>query len=107
MADDASESRLKQFSDRDFEFVKSHFEWLRPKDAADINNILAGKGYGEELWRYLAVAALFILLAEIALTRWIALNRRQGEEVVIDFEHKFKAPKQFQEQLEGFQQTPV
>ncbi|MBP7950982.1 MAG: BatA domain-containing protein [Verrucomicrobiales bacterium] len=101
--DDASESRLVQFSDRDTEFLKSHFELLQPKDAAEITNILAGRQFGEELWKYLAVGALFILLAEIALTRWITLNRRSGEETTLDFENRFQAPKQFQEQVEKLQ----
>lgn len=105
VADDSTESRLTPFTDQETEFVKTQFEWLEPKTAKDVTNILAGREFGEELWKYLAVGALFILLAEIALTRWIALNRRSGEEVALDFENKFQAPKQFQEQLRRIQDT--
>ena len=105
VADDPSESRLTQWTERDTTMVKSHFEFLLPKDAKDITNILAGREFGEELWKYLAVGALFILLTEIALTRWIALNRRAGEEIALDFEHKFSAPKQFTDQLSKIQQA--
>ncbi len=99
VTDDPAESRLEQWTERDYTSVKSYFEFLQPKTAAEITNILAGREFGEELWRYLALGALFILLAEVALTRWIALNRRAGEQVSLDFEHKFTAPKQFTDQL--------
>ena len=72
---------------------------LEPSSAKDILNILAGRRSGEELWKYLAAGALFILLAEIALTRWIALSRRSGEEVAVNFETKFDPSAQFQQAL--------
>ncbi len=99
VADDPAESRLAQWTEQQLAMVKSHFEFFQPKEAKEITNILAGREFGEELWKYLALGALFILLAEVALTRWIALNRRAGEEVSLDFEHKFTAPKQFTDQL--------
>ena len=105
VADDPAESHLSSWTERDLAMVKNHFEFLQPQGAKDITNILAGREFGEELWKYLAVGALFILLAEIALTRWIALNRRAGEEISLDFEHKFTAPKQFTDQLTKIQQA--
>lgn len=105
VADDPAESRLTQWSEADTNLVKGHFELLQPKDAKDITNILAGREFGEELWKYLAVGALLILLAETALTRWIAMNRRAGDEISLDFEHKFQAPKQFTEQLSKIKQA--
>ena len=105
VADDPAESRLTQWSEADTNLVKGHFELLQPKDAKDITNILAGREFGEELWKYLAVGALLFLLAETALTRWIAMNRRAGDEISLDFEHKFQAPKQFTEQLSKIKQA--
>jgi hypothetical protein len=45
---------------------------------------VAGGVPGDELWKYLAIGALLCLVAEIAVTRWIALQRRlhSPEEVV-------------------------
>ena len=103
ITDDSTESRLTPFSAEDTEFIRSYIEFLQPKSAEEITNILAGREFGEELWKYLAVGALFILLVEIALTRWIALNRRSGEAITLDFENKFQAPQQFQDQLKKIQ----
>lgn len=105
IADDPAESRLGQWTEQDTNLVKSHFEFLQPKSASEITNILADREFGEELWKYLACGALFILLAEIALTRWIALNRRSGEETTMDFETKFQAPKAFTDQLGKIKQA--
>jgi PA14 domain len=107
VTDDSSESKLTELTKQDWEFFKSYFPVLEPKSAKEVNDILAGREFGEELWKYLALGALFILLAEIALTRWIALSRRSGEEQAVDFEHRFQAPKQFQEQLNRIKQTAL
>jgi hypothetical protein len=40
---------------------------------------------GSELWKLLAVAAMFILLLELVVSRWIARNRKIGAAVTIDF----------------------
>jgi hypothetical protein len=34
---------------------------------------------GRELWKFLVIGALLTLTAETALTRWIALRRREGQ----------------------------
>ena len=40
---------------------------------------------GQPLWRHLAVAALVVALLEIALARWIAVQRKTGAARVVDF----------------------
>jgi hypothetical protein len=40
---------------------------------------------GHELWKYLAVAAVLILLAECFVTRWIAVQRKSGAEETVSF----------------------
>ena len=49
--------------------------------------MLTGKGFGEELWKILAIAAFFLLLLEVALARWISKSRHAGEDITLDFEH--------------------
>ncbi len=46
----------------------------------DLQRALRGKTFGRELWRIPAVALLILLLLECALTRWIAVQRRIGED---------------------------
>ena len=48
----------------------------------------SGKGFGKELWKFLAVAAFFLLLLEVALARWISKSRRTAEDVKVEFEEK-------------------
>ncbi|HEX2749853.1 MAG TPA: PA14 domain-containing protein [Verrucomicrobiales bacterium] len=104
VADDAAESGLTQLAAADLTFMHDRLDLLEPGSAKDITNILAGREFGEELWKYLAVGALFILLAEIALTRWIAISRRSGEEVAVSFENKFEPSAQFKEALKQVQE---
>ena len=40
---------------------------------------------GDELWRYLALGAMLVLLAEIILTRWIAIQRKSGHVQAVRF----------------------
>lgn len=99
VADDATESRMTPLAANELAFMHKQLDLLEPTSATDVINILAGREFGEELWKYLAAGALFILLAEIALTRWIAISRRSGEEVAVNFETKFDPSAQFQQAL--------
>ena len=45
----------------------------------DVVNAIAGQGFGREVWRLLALAAFLLLVAEPAIARWIAVNRRTGD----------------------------
>ena len=65
----------------------------------DVLGILTGNQFGRELWKYLVLGAFFFLLAEIALSRWIAVSRRTGEEIKIDFESREAPTTGFKEQL--------
>ena len=67
---------------------------LRPKNVGEVIAILTGRQFGEELWKYLAVGALFLVLCEIALARWIAIGGRRGESA-IEFENRFNRGESF------------
>ena len=51
----------------------------------DVVKILHGSAFGREMWRFFAIAALVFLVAEIALARWISIQRRSGEETNVEF----------------------
>lgn len=99
VADDVSESHLTPLGPSELAFLHGRLDLLEPASAKEIINILAGREFGEEFWKYLAAGALFLLLAEIVLTRWIAISRRSGEEVAVNFESKFEPSQQFQQAL--------
>jgi hypothetical protein len=96
---DPAESTLAALSDMDIEFIRKHTNLLDAKALDDVLQVLTGKAFGEELWRPLAVAALFLLLAEILLTRWIACQRRTGQDIKVEFEELGQPSKAFREQL--------
>lgn len=97
---DPEESRLQRLSDADFTFLSNFVTLTRPETLDDVVSILNGNQFGEELWKYLAVGAFLFLLVEIALSRWIALSRRTGEEIKIEFESRDAPTTGFQQQLE-------
>ena len=58
------------------------------------------------LWSFemLALAALILLILEVALTRWIAIQRRTGKEGQVEFEENAHSTAQFREQLAQMKQ---
>lgn len=79
------ESDFTLLSDSDLEVLRTHVDLVTPDSAEQLGQLLQGRLSGEELWRKLAVAALTLLLLEIALTRWIAYRRRTGQTSPIGF----------------------
>lgn len=94
-----AESHLTRLSDADFTFLGNFVTLVRPETLEEVIGILQGNQFGQELWKYLAVGAFIFLLVEIALARWIAISRRTGEEIKIDFESKEAPTAGFREQL--------
>lgn len=73
---DAEEGQLLPLSDADYDAVGKRISFFRAKTTAEMTAAVTGSVPGEELWKYLAVALLVALLAEIGLARWIASQRR-------------------------------
>jgi hypothetical protein len=74
--DDAEESRLVALSDADLETAGKYVPIFRAENTGQLVSAVTGQVPGEELWKVLALALLAALLAEIGLTRWIAMQRR-------------------------------
>ncbi|MFP6649157.1 MAG: hypothetical protein VB817_06835, partial [Pirellulaceae bacterium] len=60
---------------------------------------------GHELWKYLAVAALLILLAECFVTRWIARQRKIGAEETVEFVSEGEKLSSFRERAQQMLET--
>jgi hypothetical protein len=97
---DSGEGAIRPLTDEAFAFFNRYAPTVRPTSAQQVLDVLAGRQFGEELWKYLAVGALFLLLAEIALTRWIAKQRQSGAETTIDLESRFQPGQSFTSTVE-------
>jgi len=96
------ESRLDTIGGGELEFISRFIDVLQPSSTEDIHTILAGRNYGQELWRPLALAVFALLILEIALSRWIATTRKTGSQEVVEFASSPQAREQFQKQLDRF-----
>ena len=70
------ESFLDVLSATDLDLAGQHVDIFETERTDEMASAVAGGMPGEELWKYLAFGALFVLLAEIAITRWVAVQRR-------------------------------
>ena len=69
------ESSLTCLTDADIAAVRSHVDLFLPKSIDELLTAFTGKVPGQELWKILILCALLTLIAEVALTRWITLQR--------------------------------
>lgn len=97
---DTGEGAIRPLPDDAFAFFNRYAPTLRAGSVQQVLDALAGRQFGEELWRYLAVGALFLLLAEVALTRWIARQRQSGAEATIDLDSRFQPGQEFTRTVE-------
>jgi len=72
------ESSLDALSKADIAMAREHVggDLFETEQTDEMTAKVAGGVPGEELWKYLVIGALLCLVAEIAVTRWIALQRR-------------------------------
>lgn len=82
----AVEGHLALLSQADWDNVSRHVHLVRAESNQELMaGLIRGGVPGQELWKYLAIAALFALLGEIALTRWIAQRRQMGTIETVSF----------------------
>ena len=61
------------------------FHYFRAGDSKQMIAAVSGNIPGHELWKYLAVAALIILLVECFVTRWVAMRRKTDSMPTVAF----------------------
>jgi len=98
---DGEESRLAPLSPEEMDFISRYVTFLVAGSVDDVLSAFLGKSFGRELWGALAIAAYILLLLEVVLTRWIAIQRKVGEEVDITFEEANLPSAQFRSQLDN------
>jgi len=85
---DASESQMTALATADFRKLRQRLGELDLFHAETLDEMtaaVAGRTPGEELWKYLVIGALLVLVGEITLCRWIATQRRLGETEPVRF----------------------
>ena len=89
---DIAESRLDALSAEDLAQLRARIDVILPQSTADVLAVLSGRGFGREITRLVAVAALLLLVLETALARWVSRSRRAGDEVRIEFGESAPGP---------------
>jgi len=79
------ESHMTTLSDADFAGGAKVFPLAAVRSTEEVVHAITGALPGRRLWRHLALAALAAVLLEVALTRWIATQRRLGATRRVDF----------------------
>ena len=81
----AEESRLGALTKADIRQAQEHLNLVVVETAEDLKTALHGGALGWQLWKYMALAMLAVVLLEIALTRWIAVQRKTTTATSVDF----------------------
>jgi hypothetical protein len=80
-----AESRMEVIGEEDLNQLRARIDTLLPTSAGDVLAVLSGRGFGREITRIVAVAAVVLLVLETALARWVSRSRRIGEELRVAF----------------------
>jgi len=85
------ESDMKAILPEQIEWLNNFVAIMSATQPEDVLKALHGQSFGKEIWRILAIAVFLFLITEVVLTRWIAIQRRSGEEQNVDFSNDGKA----------------
>ncbi len=80
-----AESDLSTVTQPQIDAIRGQIDLRTATEEAQVQKALLGESFGKEIWRTLALAALFLLFLEIVLTRWIAIQRRTGANETVSF----------------------
>jgi len=83
--DDPAESTLVALTQADFAQAGKYVNMVQAQQLAELLSAVKGGVPGNELWRWLAVAAALAMVLEILLTRWIAMRRKSHISQPVDF----------------------
>ena len=79
------EGLIEKLSDEDFGLLKTQVNVFHAKTFGELVSAVKGDIPGQELWKYLALGLLALILGEVALTRWISSQRQAGSTEKIPF----------------------
>ena len=76
---DVEESTLTAVTQMELSKLNVSIQVTQALKEEDVIKAIGGQSFGQEVWRVLAVIAFLFLVAEPALARWIAINRKTGD----------------------------
>lgn len=82
---DPGESSLVTLGEDDWNTLQKRLAVKLVASSDELKAAIVGYVPGEELWRYMALAALAVILGEIALTRWISAHRKSHQVQTVTF----------------------
>ena len=92
---EGAESRMEGWNEDDRSLVRREIDLIELGSGGDILAALRGGGFGREIWKILALAALGLFFLEGILGRWVSKSRKAGEEVKVEFEKRDEIPESF------------
>jgi hypothetical protein len=82
---DPDEGVLEKLDEDDFAMLDSQVNVFHAKTFGELASAVKGRIPGQELWKYLALGLLALIMGEIALTRWISVQRSAASTDGISF----------------------
>jgi hypothetical protein len=89
---DPQESFLKPLQKEDLAEAQRRLPLTFAESDEDLVSLIVGTVPGREIWKQLAAFALLVLLAEVALARWITISRKTGEVREVAFGEEESVP---------------
>jgi hypothetical protein len=85
IAGSPDEGRLEPLSEADESIAAKRLDWFHAADTEQMVAAVVGDVPGHEIWKYLALCAVGVVLAESFASRWIAGQRKLGATQTVDF----------------------
>ena len=95
----AQEGFMTPLTAEDLERVRRHLPVFAARTTQEMTAALKGDVPGREVWRQLAACALLVLLAEVAVARWITMQRRTHSATEVDFTAEADDPRRLWDRL--------
>ena len=85
------ETAMNPLTESDLALVKSRVGMFVANTREDMITAFGGDVPGREVWKYMALFALLLLIAEIGVARWIAVQRRSSTAEVVTLKSPIEA----------------
>ena len=82
------ETRMTALGKGDFAAVARHVDIFQATTPGEMISAVTGRVPGQELWKYLVLVALLMLIGEVFLSRWITVQRRYHTAAEVSFATK-------------------
>jgi len=82
---DSKEGFIERLSPEDYGHLETQMGVFHAQTFNELSEGVRGNIPGQELWKYLALGLLALILGEVALTRWICARRSAGTEEPTSF----------------------